>query len=202
MEAKERVLSYGAESLNDRELLSIITGAKPEKFSGVSIDKAVKMSIKEWQSLGLTKTQGTKLLACKHAWERIRKDVAYQRQITSSSEAAKYLIEKIGDKEQEYFMVLYLNRKNSVIAEKITNIGTTVSCQIDIKVILKESITNLASTIIVSHNHPSGNKNPSEADKTLTKKIKEAAKLIDVQLIDHIIVTQKEYYSFADSWEL
>jgi DNA repair protein RadC len=92
-----------------------------------------------------------------------------------------------------------LNRANIIIEEVIISKGGTTGTIMDVKLIMKNAINKLAQGIIIVHNHPSGNKNPSQSDIVITTKIKEAAKLFDINLLDHIIIADNEYYSFADS---
>ena len=104
----------------------------------------------------------------------------------------------MGDITIEEFWVIYLNRSNRIIDKKRISQGGINGTVTDIKVIMKNAIEMLASSFIICHNHPSGNLTPSTADHEITKKIKEAAGLMDIQLLDHIIVTDKSHYSFAD----
>jgi DNA repair protein RadC len=103
-----------------------------------------------------------------------------------------------GIEVQEHFVALYLNQANKIIGYYHHSTGTINSTQVDIEIITAVAIKTLAKAVIISHNHPSGNLTPSEPDKVLTKRVKEALKLFDIVLLDHIIVTDKGYLSFAD----
>ncbi len=105
----------------------------------------------------------------------------------------------MADLPHEEFYVLYLNKSNKVITHKHISSGGITGTVADLKIILKHAIEFLATSIIAIHNHPSGNLKPSQADVDLTKKLKEAGKLMDVSLIDHLIIGEKNFYSFADS---
>jgi DNA repair protein RadC len=94
--------------------------------------------------------------------------------------------------------MLYLNRSNKVVAHKLISTGGVSGTVVDVKMVLKHGIETLATAMVAVHNHPSGNIKPSQADIELTRKIKEAAKLIEIILIDHLIIGEKKYYSFAD----
>jgi DNA repair protein RadC len=98
----------------------------------------------------------------------------------------------------ESFWIVLLNRANNTIGYALIGQGGTASCTVDIKIIAKKAIDCLASGVVLCHNHPSGNINPSESDLNLTKKIKEALKFLDIQLVDHVILTKDDYYSFSD----
>jgi DNA repair protein RadC len=105
----------------------------------------------------------------------------------------------IGDLMHEEFWVLYLNKANKLIeAEKISSGGLTGTV-VDVKIIMNHAVQKLASAIALSHNHPSGNLQPSDADISLTRKMKDAGKLLDILVIDHLIIGDKNYYSFADN---
>jgi DNA repair protein RadC len=99
---------------------------------------------------------------------------------------------------QEIFIVLYMNRRNEIIGYYKHSVGGIAGATVDTRIILSVALKSLASSMMIAHNHPSGSAKYSDADRDLTKKIKEAAKLMDVSLLDHIIVTKKDYFSFAD----
>ena len=96
------------------------------------------------------------------------------------------------------FWVLHLNRHNKIVGHQRVSQGGVAGTVADLKIIFKSALDMLASSIIAAHNHPSGNLRPSQADKNLTKKMVEAGKIIDIQVLDHLIVTNNGYYSFAD----
>jgi DNA repair protein RadC len=124
--------------------------------------------------------------------------------LRSSDDAYNFVKEVIGDgiEIQEHFVVLYLNHANKLIGYYKHTKGTINSTQVDVELIVAAGLKILAKAVILSHNHPSGNTMPSEADKTITKKIKEGFKYFDVSVLDHIIATKNGYYSFADDGEL
>ena len=99
----------------------------------------------------------------------------------------------------EQFHVLLLNKANQIIGHKMVSTGSTEGCTVPVKVILPIALKGNAAALIVSHNHPSGNTQPSEADRAITSKLKQAAALLDISLLDHVIVTSDNYYSFADN---
>jgi len=121
--------------------------------------------------------------------------------IKSSQDAYNFVKEIIGDgiEIQEHFIVLYMNHANKVIGYYRHTKGTINSTQVDIEMIVAVALKVLAKALILSHNHPSGNNQPSQQDKDLTKKIKAACKYFDIAVLDHIIATKNEYYSFADN---
>lgn len=126
-----------------------------------------------------------------------------QPQITTSAEAFKVIRQHFAPNTiflQEQFVVLYLNRNNRVMAAYRCSAGGITGTVADIRLILATALKVLATGMVISHNHPSGNLKPSRADEELTRKIKESAKLMDITLVDHLILTgrEQEYFSFAD----
>ena len=118
--------------------------------------------------------------------------------IQSSKDSYSYIYAEIADLAHEEFFVLYLNRANKVVAHRHISRGGISGTVADTKIILKHGIEILASAMIAVHNHPSGNIKPSQSDIELTRRLKDAARLIDIILIDHLIIGEKKYYSFAD----
>lgn len=121
--------------------------------------------------------------------------------VTHASDAYHFIRDTIlkGIEIQEHFVALYLNQANKIIGYYHHSTGTINSTPVDIEIVSAVALKTLAKAVIISHNHPSGNLRPSEADKQLTRRIKDALKLFDIALLDHIIVTREGYYSFADS---
>ena len=124
--------------------------------------------------------------------------------ITSSESASKVIRQFYFDDINIYesFFILLLNRANNTTGFAKISQGGTAGTVVDIKIIAKYAVESLSSAVIICHNHPSGNKQPSEADINITKKIKDALLLLDIKLIDHIIITENDLYSFADNGNL
>lgn len=122
--------------------------------------------------------------------------------IRSSNDVYSIFHPLISDLSYEEFWLLYLNRSNKVISKLKISQGGISGTITDIRLILKRALEVLASSIIICHNHPSGNREPSDADRRITEKIKEAASYFDISLLDHLIVTDNGYYSFADKGEI
>ena len=118
--------------------------------------------------------------------------------IQSSTEAAQYIREQIGDYGREAFVVLALNTRHGVNAPSIVHLGSATESIVDTSDILRVALYSNARCIIIAHNHPSGEASPSAEDRAVTKKVKEAATLLNITLLDHIIIGDGEYYSFAD----
>jgi DNA repair protein RadC len=118
--------------------------------------------------------------------------------ITTSADAANIFKPLLSDLSHEEFWVLFLNRNNLVIDKMMASQGGLTGTVIDVRLILKTALEKLACSLILCHNHPSGNISPSEADKEITKKIKEAGKHMDIPVLDHLIIANDAYFSFAD----
>ncbi|MBN2774629.1 MAG: DNA repair protein RadC, partial [Prolixibacteraceae bacterium] len=129
-----------------------------------------------------------------------RKDaeVFGKNKITCSKDAADFFMPLLGDLEHEEFWIMLLNRGNKIIDHFMISQGGLSGTVIDVRIILKRSIEKLASSVILCHNHPSGTMQASDADLKITKKISEAAKLMDISVLDHVIIGQNHYLSFAD----
>lgn len=132
-----------------------------------------------------------------------KEEKLYDNQVRSSSDAYQFIRDVIFDgmEIQEHFVVLYMNQANRITGYYKHSKGTINSTQVDIEIITAVAIKTLSKGMIISHNHPSGNKSPSEADRRMTKKLKEAAAMFDISVLDHVICTAEGYYSFADNNE-
>lgn len=120
------------------------------------------------------------------------------QQIRGSRDAADFIRPSIGDLSHEEFWVLFLNRRNKVMDKQKLSQGGMTGTVIDVRLVLKSALEKHATSLIFCHNHPSGNLEPSDADKRITRQLKEAAALMDIPVIDHLIVTQSGFFSFAD----
>ena len=204
MEILKKLHQQGLCALSEGELLGLLLGGHPEFGQGL----ACRNSLKELARMGYSD-----LMACKGmtpsragrilvAFELGRRKNRYTQQrikITSSEVAADYMGPNLEDKNQEEFWVLYLNRNNEVMARVRHFVGGVSSTIIDPRLIFKEAINRLASGLILLHNHPSGNLTPSRADLEATQKLVEGGKLFDIHVLDHIILSDRDYYSMLDN---
>jgi len=129
-------------------------------------------------------------------------EIIEKKKITQSNDVFEFFQPLVGDLPHEEFWILLLNRSNRMIENKKISQGGVSGTVIDVKIILKYAIENLASSIILCHNHPSGNKIPSQADNAITKKLVDAGSLLDIKILDHIIIADTEFYSYADEGNL
>ena len=209
---REKMLAKGPESLSNSELLAILIASGNKKQSALDLAKEVlrigkdnlselgKISIKELmkiKGIGLAKaitiTASLELGRRRQAASSLEKTV-----IKKSRDIANYLQALFKDYKHEVFAVLFLNRANKINHFEIISEGGITGTVADPRIILKKALEADAVSIILSHNHPSGSLKPSRADEELTNKIKEAAKLLDIKVMDHIIVSDEGYFSFAD----
>ena len=206
-----RLIEKGLFSLSDAEIISIVTQSnttdediKASRDVLTSIDNNLsnlaKLSYTDYRKLGMTHSKACSLVASFELGRRRRvSEMPNGTQIKCSKDIHNLLSPYLEDLPHEEFWVVYLNRSNKVIGKMKLSQGGISGTVTDIRVILKKALEYLASGMIVCHNHPSGNMQPSESDTKITQKIKEAGSLLDVQLLDHIIIGNQEFYSFADS---
>jgi len=209
---REKMIGKGQEALSNAELLAIlIRNGTYEKsavdlarevlaMTGNNLNKLAKFNDKELQKIkGIGKTKAITLMAALELGRRRQAEFEPKKTpITSSRKAADILIPILQDYQHEVFCVMYLNRSNKIIHLEIISQGGLTATVADIRIIMKRALDCMAASIFVSHNHPSGSLLPSKADRDLTQKIKTAGQLIDIMLVDHLIIGQKDYFSFAD----
>lgn len=209
---REKLIIKGASSLSDAELLGILIASGTREKSAVDLARELmalannnlnqfgKLSIKELQQIkGIGEARAITIAAAMELGRRRQIGAALDKQFVNSAEdAAELLFPLLQDLQHEMFCVLYLNNAQLLIKHEFVSSGGLTATIADIRMILKNALLCNAAKLIVAHNHPSGNKKPSEADKKLTTKLKEAADQMDIQLIDHIIVAGKDFTSFAN----
>jgi DNA repair protein RadC len=209
---REKLFTKGATALSDSELLAILISTGSKSKSAVELAKEVlqlgKNNLNELGKLSvndLIKIPGigeAKAITIAAALELGRRRQAtaslVKTNIKSSNDIAEYLKATLKDYAYEVFAVVFLNRANKINYFKIISQGGITGTVADPRVILKTALEQDATSIVLCHNHPSGNLKPSHADEDLTLKIKEAAKYFDIRVMDHIIVSEDGYYSFAD----
>jgi DNA repair protein RadC len=213
---REKMAKHGAEMLSNSELLGIIinNGSKEKSAVGLAkeilklghdnLDELGKLSLTDLQKvkgIGIAKAI-TIAAALEIGRRRTAGDLLQRTKLSTSKEIVTYLRTILKDHSNEVFAVLFLNQALKVKNFKIMSRGGITGTVVDPRVILKQALDEGATSIVLSHNHPSGNLRPSMADKELTHKIKIAASYFDIKVIDHIIVSDEGHYSFADAGEL
>lgn len=209
---REKFLLKGKNSLSDAELLAIIMGSGNREESAVELGRKILGSVgNNWHNLSLLqisdlmKFKGVgeaKAISIATALEigrrRAAQEVPEKIQISKSEDTFRILHPHLGDLQTEEFWAIFLNQNNRVLAKKKLTSGGINQSVVDVRILFKTALENFATGIIVAHNHPSGNLKPSQDDISITKIISEAGKVLNIKLLDHIIITQNSWLSFAE----
>lgn len=213
---REKMLAKGIRSLSEAELIAILIGSGSLEESAVELSKRVlasannnlnelgRKTIDDYQKFkGIGPAKAITISAAMELGRRRKESQPLDKiKVVSSSDAAAIFKPLLSDLSHEEFWILLLNRNNVVIDKFMVSQGGLSGTVIDVRIILQKALKmgleNLACSIILCHNHPSGNLVPSEADKEITRKIKEAGKHMDISVLDHIIIGNESYFSFAD----
>lgn len=209
---REKLAQHGSAVLTDTELLAIIIGSGTRSLSAVELSRLIleqnnnsittlsRKSVKDLVKFkGIGEAKAISIVAALEFGRRCGAEPEQDRlQVRSSGEVAQAFGPLLSNLNIEEFWILMLDRSNKEITRKRISIGGISGTVVDSKVIFKLALDFLASSIILIHNHPSGNNSPSQADKQLTKQLKEAGKIMDIPILDHIIIAGKKYFSFAD----
>jgi DNA repair protein RadC len=209
---REKLLLKGKAALSDAELIAILIGSGTRELSAVDLSKLIlqsvnnnlnelaKLSINDLIKFkGIGEAKAISIAAALELGRRRKESETLKKpKITSSANVYEAVRPYLMDLQHEQFWVLLLNRANEVIRPQQISIGGVSGTVADPKMIFKAAIEHLASAIILVHNHPSGNLTPSQADKDLTKKVKEGGRTLDIPVLDHLIFSDNSYFSFAD----
>lgn len=209
---REKLLVKGISALSNAELIAIIIGSGNSEDTAVDLSKKIlgsvqnrlkdlaKMSIKELMNFkGIGEAKAISISACMELGRRQKLEEAFvSDKIDSSYRAFEIFSPILSDLNHEEFWVLLLNRSNKVISKVLISRGGISGTVVDVKLIMKSAIDNLASGMILVHNHPSGNCNASREDLNITQKTKDACNIMDIVLHDHIIIAHDSYLSMAD----
>jgi DNA repair protein RadC len=210
---REKLLIKGPAALSDAELLAILIHSGTPKYSALALAQEVlkkansnlhdlgRLSITELQlpGKGLGEARAITIAAALELGRRRQSaDVLSRPAITSMDDAAEIILPLLNDRNTEAFCVLYLNQANKLLRAELVSEGGITGTVADIRVILKNALLYNSNQLIVAHNHPSGNLNPSTADRTLTTKLKESASLMEIRLLDHLIIAGGRYLSLQE----
>ena len=209
---REKGLANGVQQLSDTELIAILLRSGTRNMTAVELARQLLSQVDHnLQELGklavhdLLKQKGigpAKAISLLAALELGRRRGGIQQidktPVKSSRTVFHLFHPLLGDLEHEEFWLLMLNRANRVLGRFKVSQGGLSGTVIDTRFILKKALDNLASSIIVCHNHPSGNTQPSDADVKITDKLKKASEMLEIKLLDHVIIADKSYFSFAD----
>lgn len=209
---REKLLGKGINSLTDAELIAILIGSGNRNESAVELAKKILKGVKNnlnelgkltiedlMASKGIGEAKAVTIIAALELGRRRKQaDIMEKKKISGSKDVFEFFQPVLADLPYEEFWILLLNRSNKIIEKFKISQGGISGTVIDVRMILKNAVEKLASSIILCHNHPSGNLQPSEADKKITTKLKDAANIMDMQVLDHLIITDSSFYSFAD----
>jgi DNA repair protein RadC len=209
---REKLLYKGKATLSDAELVAILIGSGNRGESAVALCKRIlasvdnnlsalsKLSIKQLMAFkGIGEAKAITIVAALELGLRKRSESALEKnKITSSASVFELMQPIIGELQHEEFWIMYLNNSNKVIQKSQLSKGGITGTLVDVRLVLKNALEVGATGLVLAHNHPSGTLKPSEADKQITNKLKIAAESLDIKILDHLIITEKAYFSFAD----
>ncbi|MEB2777766.1 DNA repair protein RadC [Algoriphagus sp. D3-2-R+10] len=209
---REKLLLKGRSALTDAELIAILIGSGTPSVSAVDLSKHIladvnydlralaKLSIQDLKKFkGIGEAKAISIIAAMELGRR-RKDSepVTKPRITSSQDIYNLMRPELLDEQIEYFYLILLNRGNQVMKKHLISQGGTAGTIVDMKVVFKIALEHLAQSIILVHNHPSGNTSPSDQDKRLTQRLVKIGRELDLPVLDHVIFTDVGYFSFAD----
>ncbi len=209
---REKLLYKGKQVLSDAELVAILIGSGNREESAVGLCKRIlasvnnnltelgKLSIKQLMEFkGIGEAKAITIIAALELGRRRGGEAALEREdITSSRSVFELMLPIIGELPHEEFWVIYLNNSNKIIQKKQISKGGITGTLVDVRLVLKTALELNAVGLVLAHNHPSQSLKPSKADKEITQKLKIGAQSLDIKVLDHLIITEKSYFSFAD----
>ncbi len=209
---REKMQTKGAAALSNSELLAILINNGNKEKSALDLAKDVlalgqnnlnelgKLTLSDLQKIkGIGQAKAITIAAALELGRRRQSsELLLKATVRTSGEIANYLRVVLRDYTHEVFAVVFLNRANKILSFQIISTGGLTGTVADPRVILKKALEAEATSIVLSHNHPSGSLKPSRADEELTEKIRQAAVFLDIRVLDHIIVSDEGYFSFAD----
>ena len=209
---REKFLLKGKSALSDSELLAIILGSGNNEDSAVELARKILASVDyNWQKLSklsikdLLKIKGigeAKAISVAAALEIGRRKAAQEipekEKVTSVNDSYKIFSQYLSDLQTEEFWAIFLDQKNHVIYKTQISKGGISGTLVDVRVIFRIAIEHLATSVVVAHNHPTGNLTPSQPDISITRRIKEAGDLLDIKLLDHLIIGENSFFSFSE----
>lgn len=213
---REKMLNFGPRMLSDAELICLLIGSGTRKETALDLARKVlqlsdnslselgQLSIPVLKSInGIGSARAVLIAAALELGRRRRSaDVRTREKISSSNDAYEYLLPQLQDLNHEEFWIVCLSRNNEVLKCKRISEGGMHATVVDPKKVFHEALMERAAALIVAHNHPSGNLQPSQEDMRITKRLVDSGRIIDCPVLDHLIVTSRGYYSFADEHQL
>ncbi len=213
---REKLMLRGKNALSDAELLAILIGSGNTEDNAVTLSQKIlagvennlqllgRMEINELKKFkGIGTAKALTIVAALELGRRRRLEEAMSSQkINGSRDVFEIMQPLLGDLPHEEFWIVYLNNANKVLAREKISTGGITGTLVDTRIIFKKGLEVMATAVILCHNHPSGTLKPSESDLQLTRKIKEAGTILDIRILDHLIITDSCFYSFADEGKL
>ena len=213
---REKLLAKGKTALSDAELVAILIGSGSRRETAVDLSKRILASVENnlnalaklsvnnlMEFKGIGEAKAISIITALEIGRRRRLEKALLQSKMNSSKAVFDIMQPIiGELQHEEFWVLYLNNSNAIIDKMQLSKGGITGTLVDTRLLFKKAMELTATAIILTHNHPSGTLSPSKSDKDLTRKIKQAGATLDIKVLDHLIITEKAYFSFADSGEI
>ena len=210
---REKLLHKGRSVLSNAELIAILIGSGTKNETAVALSKRIlastnnnlnelgKVSIKQLMKFkGIGEAKAVSIAAALEIGRRRQNEKAMVKaKILGSQEVFNLLQHLIADLPHEEFWIVYLNNSNKVIHKAQLSKGGITGTLVDIRLVMKQALEFGAVSLVLAHNHPSGTLKPSEADKKITKKLQKASEALDIRVLDHVIIAQNNYYSFADN---
>lgn len=201
---RERMKQLGSYVLTDAEVLAIILqkGTRGENVIDMSnrliskygLDKLSSCSIDELKDIkGIGEAKAMQIKAIFELSKRVRAGKICETTVNNSADVAKYYMAKLGDKKKEYFIAVFLDSKNKIISDKVISIGTLNASLVHPREVFKEAMKASANAIILVHNHPSGDPEPSEEDIMITKKLQDVGETVGIAILDHIVIAKDKY---------
>ncbi len=209
---REKLLQKGYQALSDAELVAILLGSGTRRESAVDVarrllhsagnnlDSLGRFSLKKLcEPKGIGEAKAISIAAALEIGRRRKQSAAHEAtKVTSSQDVYDYIYPYMADLDHEQFYIILLNRRHTIMSAINISKGGVSGTVVDPKMVFKAAVDNLCSSLIICHNHPSGNKKPSDEDKSLTRKLQDGGKNLDIKVLDHLIITDNEYLSFAD----
>ncbi|WP_019668190.1 RadC family protein [Eudoraea adriatica] len=210
---REKLVQKGRAALSNAELIAILIGSGTKNETAVALSKRIlssannnlnelgRVSLKQLMKFkGIGEAKAVSIAAAMEIGRRRQNEKAVSKAQISGSKAVFNLLQPlIADLPHEEFWIVYLNNSNKVIHKAQLSKGGITGTLVDIRLVMKQALEFGAVSLVLAHNHPSGTLKPSEADKKITKKLQKASEALDIRVLDHVIITQNNYYSFADN---
>jgi len=206
---REKLINKGAENLSNAELLAILIHTGREGSSAIDvakdtlrkypITKLLHITTEELQTIkGIENTKAITIKAALELGQRAVGSYADSLPILDSPKAIVAQLTDLRDKQKEYFIALYLNARNQMVYKETISVGTLTSALVHPREVFEPAIRHFATSVVLAHNHPSNNPEPSQEDIELTENLVRAGKILDIDLLDHIIITNHGYTSFKE----